>query len=143
MKFWDPSAIIPLLHVEPTSRTARTIHASDRRMFVWWAAETECVSGLARIERAGEDPDVIVEALQRLDSFVAGWDEVEPTTAVRRTARRLLRTHDLRAADALKLAAALKASEDLPSMLDFVSQDSRLNDAARREGFNVVDPRDA
>ncbi|MEX2557553.1 MAG: PIN domain-containing protein [Actinomycetota bacterium] len=141
MRFWDPSAIIPLLREENTSRSARSIHSDDGRMFVWWGAELECVSAVARVERTGADPEEISESLQRLDAFASGWDEVGPGATVRRSARRLLRTHDLRVADALQLAAALQASEGIPSMLDFVSQDSRLNDAARREGFIVVDPR--
>ena len=143
MKFWDPSAIMPLVIWEGTSRNARSIHAQDRQMFVWWAAEVECVSALSRIERRGTKPEEIELGLERLDSFVSSWVEVDPSSTVRRTARRLLRTHDLRAGDAFQLAAALKASEDLPSMLDFVCQDSRLNEAARREGFNVVDLGDA
>jgi predicted nucleic acid-binding protein len=54
---------------------------------------------------------------------------------VRRTAQRLLRVHELRAADALQLAAASTAAEDLP----FVTLDDRLALAAAREGF-VVEP---
>jgi len=142
MKFWDPSAIIPLVRSEANSRSARAIHANDRQMFVWWGAEIECVSALSRIERDGAPSDEIARSLERLDTLASGWDEVDPSDTVRRAARRLLRTHDLRAGDALQLAAALQASEGLPSMLDFVSQDSRLNDAARREGFVVIDLRD-
>lgn len=143
MRFWDPSAIIPLILMEPTSRSAKAIHERDREMFVWWGAEMECVSAIARLERAGLHLDNVDGSLKRLDTLINGWAEVDPSSIVRRSARRLLRTHDLRAADALQLAAAIQASEGFTSMLDFVSQDSRLNEAARREGFNVVDPRDA
>jgi len=111
-------------------------------MFVWWATEIECVSAIARHERSGNDPEDIGRYIERLDALASGWDEVDPSDTVRRTARRLLRTHDLRAGDALQVAAALQASEGFPSILDFVSQDTRLNEAARREGFAVVDPRD-
>lgn len=140
MKFWDPSAIMPLIARESTSKSARAIHARDRQMFVWWAAEIECVSAISRIERDGVSADEIARCLERLDALASGWDEVDPGASVRRAARRLLRTHELRAGDALQLAAALQASEGLPSMLDFVCQDTRLNEAARREGFVVVDP---
>lgn len=141
MRFWDPSAITPLIRTEPTTRSVRKIHTEDRQMFVWWATEIECVSAIARHERSGLDSEAISVYLNRLDALAAGWDEVDPSDTVRRTARRLLRTHDLRAGDALQLAAALQASEGFASMLDFVSQDSRLNEAAQREGFVVVDPR--
>jgi hypothetical protein len=50
-------------------------------------------------------------------------------------ARRVLRVHALRAADALQLAAALLVSEGNPGSLEVVTLDDRLLDAARREGF--------
>jgi predicted nucleic acid-binding protein len=108
-------------------------------MVVWWAAETECVSAISRLEREGaltlEDAESALEHLGRLQS---GWSEIEPGSTVRFLARRLLRVHDLRAADALQLAAALVAAETQPARLPFVSLDDRLAAAARREGFRVV-----
>lgn len=56
------------------------------------------------------------------------------------TARRLLRVHALRAADALQLAAAIAASEADPASLDLVMLDEQLAEAARREGFPVAVP---
>ncbi len=53
---------------------------------------------------------------------------------------RLLRTHSLRAADALQLAAARAASEERPDTLPFVTLDERLALAAQREGFAVIQP---
>ena len=44
--------------------------------------------------------------------------------------RRLLRVHDLPAADALQLAAALAASEQSPESLEVVCLDTRLAAAA-------------
>jgi hypothetical protein len=49
--------------------------------------------------------------------------------------------HDLRAADALQLAAAITASEDRPETLPLVSLDRRLAEAAEREGFTIVPSR--
>jgi predicted nucleic acid-binding protein len=76
-------------------------------------------------------------ALGRLDSLAEAWHEVQPVAAVRGTARRLLRVHPLRAADALQLAAAVVAGEGLPASLPLVTLDERLAAAARREGFIV------
>jgi hypothetical protein len=45
----------------------------------------------------------------------------------------------LRAADALQLAAAFTASEHRPASLQVVTLDERLADAARKEGFTLVD----
>ena len=62
-----------------------------------------------------------------------------PSETVRRIARRALRVHDLRAADALQLAAATVAAESDPASLELISLDRRLLEAARREGFPVVE----
>ena len=62
---------------------------------------------------------------------------MQPVEAARIAARRLLRVHALRAADALQLAAAVVASEGDPRSLEIVTLDDRLMDAARREGFTA------
>lgn len=111
-------------------------------MLVWWATELECVSAVARLERQGDlAPDHTVVALQRLEALAAGWHEIQPVESVRRAAKRALRVHSLRTADALQLAAATVGSEGQPASLDVVSLDDRLNEAARREGFAVVGQR--
>ena len=60
-----------------------------------------------------------------------------PSNPIRNTAERLLRTHPLRAADSLQLAAAIIAAENDPPTLQFVTLDQQLAAAARREGFEV------
>jgi predicted nucleic acid-binding protein len=58
---------------------------------------------------------------------------------VRESATRFLRVHPLRAADALQLAAAFIAAERRPPSLEVITLDERLADAARKEGFALVD----
>ncbi|MGH7389919.1 MAG: type II toxin-antitoxin system VapC family toxin [Candidatus Rokuibacteriota bacterium] len=141
MKFWDSSAIVPLLVSEATSRTLQRLYDTDPVMFAWWATELECTSAIVRRERLGQLRDAVVsEAFARLHGLRAAWHEVEPGEEVRETARRLLRVHDLRAAGSLQLAAAFFVSEARPSTVDFVSLDDRLLAAARREGFVVTGP---
>lgn len=109
-------------------------------MLVWWGTELECVSAIARLERQGDlASDATVVALQRMEALAGGWHEVQPVESVRRAARRALRVHSLRTADALQLAAATIGSEGQPASLDVISLDDRLNDAARREGFAVLE----
>ena len=100
----------------------------------------ECVSALARLERdAALDPRVAVIAFDRLNQLASGWHEVDPSDIVRETAMRFLRVHPLRAADALQLAAAFIAAEQRPSSLEMLTLDDRLANAARKEGFAVID----
>lgn len=136
MRFWDSSAIVPLLVFEATTDAMRAIAAEDPTMLTWWATEVECVSAIARLERAGElSAGATTGALERLDALVSGWNEIQPIEATRRAARRLLRVHPLRAADAMQLAAAIVGAEGHPASLEIVTLDDRLADAARREGF--------
>lgn len=116
------------------------LYEADPALIVWWATEVECVSALARLERDGTVPaDALATVKTQLSELKRDWHEVDPVEPVRRTAQRLLRTHPLRTADALQLAAALAAAEGDPSSLDFVCLDVRLLDAARREGLAVID----
>ena len=57
---------------------------------------------------------------------------------MRDDARRLVRVHDLRAADAFQLAAARVAADGQPGTLPLVTLDERLALAASREGFRVL-----
>jgi uncharacterized protein len=140
LRFWDSSAVVPLLVDEPATDAIRTAVEEDPAMLVWWGTELECVSAVARLERQGDlASDATLAALQRLEALAGGWHEVQPVESVRRAARRALRVHSLPTADALQLAAATVASEGQPSSLDVVSLDDRLNDAARREGFAVLE----
>ncbi len=109
-------------------------------MLVWWASEVECVSALARLERAAMlDDRGAGLALKRLKQLSGGWHEIEASEIVRETAMRFVRVHPLRAADSLQLAAAFVASERRPASLQLVTLDDRLADAARKEGFALID----
>lgn len=139
MRFWDASALVPLLVDEARSGWARALLESDDEVIAWWGTPVECASAVARLEREERlSPQRASAALALLDSIAAASTEVSPGEAVRARARRLLRVHRLRSADALQLAAALVASEDHPETLPFVSLDERLAVAADREGFPVV-----
>ena len=81
----------------------------------------------------------MADALRQLQQIANAWHEVDPTDAIRETAKRFLRVHPLRAADALQLAAAFAASEQQPASLEIVTLDSRLAEVARKEGFGVVE----
>ena len=140
MKFWDTSAVVPLLVHEESSQRLRALLARDSDMFVWWGSEVECISALTRREHDGSlDPQALNAALERLQQLGGLWEEVDPTDAVRETAGRFVRVHALRAADALQLAAAFLAAEQRPSSLAVVTLDERLAAAARKEGFAVMD----
>ena len=140
MKFWDASAIVPLLVVEPQTRQLLSIAAKDSAMLVWWGSEVECNSALARRERDGAlNARAMTLALRRLQQLTDAWHEIDPSDAIREAAIRFLRVRPLRAADALQLAAAFLAAERRPPSLEMVTLDDRLANAARREGFAMIE----
>jgi predicted nucleic acid-binding protein len=139
VRFWDSSAVVPLLIREDATHAIEQLFRTDPEVVVWWGAEVECVSAISRRERESSLDNAQAEAaLERLDSLIAGWSEVEPSETVRRTARRVLRSYPLRAADALQLAAASAAAEGVPRDVEVVTLDERLANAARREGFAIA-----
>jgi uncharacterized protein len=140
MRFWDASAIVPLLMTETSTKTLQGLAAADPAILVWWATEVECASAIARLERDGAlEPPAVIEAFDRLKRLAGGWHEVDATDAVREAAVRFLRVHPLRAADALQLAAAFVAAERRPSSLEVITLDERVAAAARKEGFALID----
>lgn len=142
MRFWDSSALVPLFVQESTSTTVAETYDADPAVVAWWGTQLECTSALARLERDGDLSlaDLTI-ALGSLADAAEAWHEVQPVPLVRQTAMRLLLVHDLRAGDALQLAAALTAAEGQPEALGFVTLDDRLGRAAIREGLPVVYPR--
>ncbi len=139
MKYWDASALVPLITRQTFTKPMEQLLTRDAEVITWWGSSTECYSALMRLIREEKmDGDQQRIAEQRLTVLQNGWEEVVPTEAVRRIAKRLLRTHSLRAADALQLAAALAACEQEPDRFEMVCLDLRLTEAARREGFVVI-----
>lgn len=137
MRYWDSSAIAPLLIHEAQSERMSVRFREDPAIVTWWGTPVECVSAIARHERDGalttKDAAVAIGLLRTLT-----WMEIPATTLVREQTTRLLRLHPLRAGDALQLAAAIVASDFQPSTLELVTLDSRLATAAEREGFTVL-----
>jgi uncharacterized protein len=139
VKFWDASAIVPLLVAEKTTKRLQALALRDPDMLAWWGSAVECASALARLEREEAlDPKSAEHAFERLTRLADAWHEIEPSELVRENAVRFLRVHALRAADALQLAAAFVAAERRPASLQVVTLDDRLADAMRKEGFALV-----
>ncbi len=140
MIFWDTSALLPLLVDQPATGSSRRIYDADPDMAVWWGTLIECSSGIARLRR--EDVVTVPEEgliLSLLDDLAASWVEITPSEQLRTEARRLLRVHPLRAADAMQLGAALvwRRGSGGETVATF---DERLAMAARLEGFMVTEP---
>jgi predicted nucleic acid-binding protein len=137
--FWDTSAIIPLCCRQTISMAARQVMRSHGAQIVWWGTHIEAVSAIYRLAREGglklNEPPMAIRALEVLRR---SWHEISPSDEVLQTAERLLRTHPLRADDALQLAAALTWCGNYARRRTFICADARLSAAADEEGFNVI-----
>jgi len=134
--YWDASPISALLVGEPAATRYR--HFENERIVTWWGTSLECISAIARRQREGAGAAIVAESYRRLQAMRDGWLEVHASESLHRTAVRLLKTHPLRAGDALQLGAALVASNFEAHSARFLTEDARLKQAAEREGF-VVD----
>ncbi len=139
MRFWDSSAVVPLLVQQAGSARCERWWRDDREVVLWTLSSVEVSSALQRLvregslaERAAARAEVRAEQLMRASVLVVDVD------GVKARAQRLLRLHALRAADALQLGAALAWAEDAPAGRTLCTFDERLAVAAAREGFEVL-----
>ena len=139
MRFWDASAIVPLLVFENSSGLLQSHYAENPALLVWCLTPTELLSALYRKSRDGDlDGSRLATARQRLELLRGDWVEIQNLDRVRERAERLLAVHPLKAADSLQLAAALIAIEDRPRGFGFLTLDGTLAEAAQKEGFRCV-----
>ncbi len=138
MKYWDTSALLPLLIDEKETRSVKSLYQEDAAQTVWCLTDVEIGAALSRRLREGLPQDRAERLRQDWKTLARQWRPIASLESVGARALRLVQTHPLRAADALQLAAALVACGERPEALPFVCLDDRLRDAARREGFEIL-----
>jgi predicted nucleic acid-binding protein len=139
LRFWDSSALVPLVVEQSTSARAAGWVEEDGEVVIWTLTPIEIVSALQRLVREGElDERAAISAENLVLALLESAHEIAAVDRVKETARRVLRTHPLRAADALQLAAALVWAEHDTRDAVVHTLDNRLALAALREGFEVV-----
>ena len=106
-------------------------------MVVWWATPVEIASALRRLVRMKQlTPDDWVTSRRLALDLAESWRIVQPSNALRSNAAQLVERYDLKAADAMQLAAALDWCEDSPRGEVFLTADQRLREAAVLSGFD-------
>ena len=138
MRFWDSSAIVPLVVSEPESEYCLKALNADQEMLVWCLSYLEVLSALSRRLREDViDNSTFQEAKRRAKVILERAYEIKAIEKVRSRAARLLEVHPLRAADACQLAASMVATQEDPDRVFMMCFDRRLESAARKEGFHV------
>src|SRR6266571_5978629 len=87
LKYWDTSALVPLIIDEPRTPFVQQLVRDDPDMVVWWGTEIECVSAIARAERDALFTSAEAnEAMRRLDSLATRWHVIQAGDRVRQNA---------------------------------------------------------
>lgn len=135
--FWDTSALVPLCIRQRITPKVVALY-NTYEVVVWWATPVEIASALARLLRMQQiSPSDCVKARKLAQTLADSWFVIQPSDALRSKAGRLVDRHDLRAADALQLVAALEWCEDAPQGRLFLTADERLREAALLSGFDA------
>jgi uncharacterized protein len=136
LAFWDASALVPLCVGQSTTPRAIALYKTYEAV-VWWATPVEIASALARLGRMKQlDSSDSARARQLAAALADAWFVIQPSEGLRAKATQLVDRHDLRAADALQLAAALEWCQDAPQSRVFLTADQKLREAAILTGFD-------
>jgi uncharacterized protein len=136
LAFWDTSALVPLCVGQSTTPHAIALYKSYEAV-VWWATPVEIASALAQLVRMKQlDSSDWAKARQLAAALADAWFVIQPSDGLRAKATQLVDRYDLRAADALQLAAALEWCQDVPQGRVFLTADQKLREAAVLAGFD-------
>jgi predicted nucleic acid-binding protein len=139
VRFWDASAVLPLIIEESGTELVRSWLRDDSNMVLWGLSRLELASAVERRFREGSlSASQRAAALLRAERIANDAHEVTDLLAVRVRGLPLLARHPLRAADAAQLGAALLVADPDPSSLSFAVLDRLLAHAAVREGLRVL-----
>lgn len=135
--FWDASALVPLCVRQGITPNVVSLY-KNYQAIVWWTTPVEIASALARLVRTREiNSGDWTKARQVAAALAEEWSVIQPSDALRAKAIGLVDHYDLRAADALQLAAALEWCEGEPQGKKFLSADRKLREAAVFNGFEA------
>ena len=88
MRFWDTSALVPLLVAEPTSSRVKAWLREDPAVVVWTLTRVELLSALARRRR--EEPRSARALAAARSHVLSAWPEWSEVTAVEARGFRVL-----------------------------------------------------
>jgi predicted nucleic acid-binding protein len=110
-----------------------------RKFVIWWATPVELSSAFSQLLKSGKlNEEELKHALTRKAMLRHSWLEVQPSEHLRDLAESLPERYQLRAADALQLAAALIWCKEKPRHRPFASFDEQLAHTAAKAGFTVI-----
>jgi predicted nucleic acid-binding protein len=136
LRFWDSSALVPLVADEPKTDLLKELVPTDPVIVVAFITPIEVESAIWRKARQIKDDLARQRSHQRLAALRKDWNVVEDFPQVLAEAHRMVARYGLRGADAVQLACAIvvRTRKEMP----FVALDEELKAAARAEGFPIL-----
>ena len=142
--YFDSSALAKRYVNEVGSGRVRglTHQRAGHQVFIVRMTVVEVTAAVARRRRGRTlAPPQAASILSRFRQHLAGrYTILEVTPDLLTDATKLANKHELRAYDAVQLAAAILLNRLAQGGVVFVSADRELNDAAKAEGLMVEDP---
>ena len=140
MLYWDSSALVASLILEIDTDRVRACSESAGEMRAYTSILTPLEVESA-VQRRLKEQSITLEQAKGARLLAAEFRRrttlVTTDQNLLDTALHLQKVYSLRPLDAVQLASARVGTED-PSSVNFLCLDSRLNEAARQEGFSVL-----
>jgi predicted nucleic acid-binding protein len=138
LRFWDTSALVPLMVAEESSQMMRDLLRADDRIVVSSITTLEITGTLWRLRHHDQlQLDAHERALKIFADLSSTWREIVFSQGIADLALDLFSRRPVRTLDSIQLATALSLRETSP-LLSFVTLDRKLNAAAFGEGFDVL-----
>jgi uncharacterized protein len=139
MIYFDTSALAKkyLKKEKGRNKVIELLESNPQHLVSSTLTNLEITSALTRRQREISGFDKAIQSFfDDWESFIV-WSIDDPLIG---SAAILIRTHRLKAADAIHLATACSIRKHIKDKLLFVSSDQELLAAANKEGFLVIDP---
>ena len=135
MRFWDTSALVPVMISEAQTAGMRALLHADNDILTADIAVIEVASAIWRRRHDGEwSAATLGGAESNFAELTRHWRTIPSSEETTEAALDLLSRHRLRTLDAIQLATAI-AFSGRDRTLPIVTLDNRLTSAARAEGF--------
>lgn len=150
MYYLDSSAIVKIYIQEPGSDWIRTLRRRSQNVEITICeiSDAEVFAAFYRRYRSGELSTNILQNACNLfrNDFEKLYVRLPVTKTVIDTGMQLIQKHPLRGYDSIQLATAISFLNELQKLdgelMNFISADDILNDAAQAEGLAVINPAD-
>ncbi len=142
ISYFDTSTLIKKYVEEEGSQEVLSRWNQSDGIVISSVVFAEFFSAMNRKRREGnvseEDYEIVAQDFK--EDWESSFLKIEVNDRLNQLVKKLTERYPLRGFDAIHLASAIYHAQCLEEGLFFICADRRLNDAARAENLNVIDP---